>query len=392
MPHTRARFNEHGVTGDKSSAARVLLAALAGLGTAGCATGAPLPQLAAARERLAADCSSGLFSGIVAVRDRGRNVFFHSCGYADAERKDALSATSRFKLFSTSKPFTAAAILALVELGRMELNAPLRTYLSNIPEEWAPITIRQLLQHRSGVPELTENLLTGYTKGGHRSHSGAMDHLLGSLNEEDRKLAGTPGESWRYSNFGYELLASAAAKVEGQPFHEVLRRRVFIPAGMRTASVELAGAAAELKHRPSPGLVAGFVGAPDNLRRATSYSFVQQGAGALHASYEDLMAFDAALSRGRLLSAETQRRIEAESVPVNETVRYGYGWMIRSAGKCHYWQHSGGNNGYTSEFARSPKAGVTVVILSNLGFAKVDGIRKMLMEAMLVPSEIKGRC
>jgi len=357
----------------------------------GCATVVPAPELDGLRQRLVADCVAGLFSGVVAVKKDERIVFLHSCGHSDVERRAPIRPDARYKLFSTSKPLTATAVLKLVELGRMELEAPLRAYVPDVPAEWGSITIRQLLQHRSGVPELTEKLLDTYRQGS-RSHEQAMAHLLGSLSEEEKKLSGAPGQGWRYSNFSYELLALAAARAGRAPFDRVLHKLVFAPAGMRTANVELIEAKGEMEAAPSPGLVRGFAGTPADLRPALSYSFVQQGAGAVHASYEDLMAFDKALSRGRLLSPAMQARMETEAVSVNDGVRYGYGWMIRSVGPCTYWQHSGGNNGYTSEFARAPDARVAIVVLSNLEFAKVGEIRSMAMKAMLESPENSRRC
>ncbi len=339
--------------------------------------------LAPVQQRVAADCQNGRFSGVVAVRHRDRGSFVYACGYADAERRRQLPAGGRYKLFSTSKIFTAALVLRLAEQGRLELDQPITTYLPDAPANWSSVTIRHLLQHQSGIPDLTENLLEPYKAPGTRTHAAAMEHVLTNLSAEESKLAISPGGAWKYSNFGYELLAQAAATASGLPFNQALERHVIRPARMRSTIIELPDPDRALQSLRDEALIPGFVGDAQKWEPATSYSFVQQGAGALHSTYADLLAFDSALSRGLVLSKEMHRRNSAESVPIKEGVRYGFGWMIRTVDRCTYWQHSGGTNGYTSEFARAPDGEFAVVVLSNLGFAPVSEIRQELVTALI---------
>lgn len=342
------------------------------------------PELQAIENRLQADCEAGRFSGVAAARTQGRLVFLHSCGFTDAERRNPITADARFKLFSISKPFTAAAILRLVEDGRIDLDESIRRYLPDAPPAWDAVSIRHLLHHQSGIPDHTNKLLEAYADHGDRSHSDAMRRTLSALTAAGEELASSPGSEWKYSNFGYELLAHAAATVENRPFHELIRDYILEPAGMDEASVELpVEGNAELTSESSPGLVPGYVGSPEQWKPTRSYSFIQQGAGALHASYRDLLAFDAALNRGEVISPEMQRRNVTESVKASETARYGFGWLIRSIAGCTYWQHSGGTNGYVSDFARLPEKQIAVVVLSNLGFAKAHEIRRDLMDALV---------
>ncbi len=76
-------------------------------------------------------------------------------------------------------------------------------------------------------------------------------------------------------------------------------------------------------------------------------------------------------------------RIEPESVLISGGVRYGFGWMVRKAGTCTYWQHSGGTNGYVSELAYEPDSGLTIAVLSNLGYANATRYRRELVEGFL---------
>ncbi len=384
MGQRRAKFNGLAVIA-------TCLPALASIALSGCATPASPTDFSLLKNRLTADCKAGLFSGVVAAKEQRRTVFLHACGLTGPAGGVPLGPEARFKIFSVSKPITATAIQRLIEQGRMEIDGLLSSYIPEVPEEWAGITIRHLLQHRSGAPDLTEKLLEAYQKGA-RTHAAAMAYSLSRSDPAGKRILAAPGETWHYNNFGYELLAEAASRVAGAPFHEVLRELVFEPAGMKSASVELPSPKGGLTHLPSPGLVTGFFGTPGDMSPTFTYSYVQQGAGAVHASYRDLFAFDEALSRGNLLSRSSITANEEQSVRASKTVRYGFGWMIRSVGACTYWQHDGGNQGYVTDFSRAPEAGVAAVILSNFSFVKVGEYRKAIMETMLRGPKAFKRC
>lgn len=259
--------------------------------------------------------------------------------------------------------------------------------------------MRHLLHHQSGIPDYTERqFAASYLTGSERGHVGAMARTLGSISTAEAALAGPPGKQWRYNSFNYELLAYIAAKLEGRPFHEILQEEIFKPGQMTTASVQLADPdRSVLRPLPSPGLVTGFIGSADQPKPVTgNYSFIQQGAGAVVADYRDLLAFGRALQRGKIWSDQTYARNVAESVMTdNPPVRYGYGWLIRPVGQCSYWQHSGGNQGYSAELAVAPETGLTVAILSNYGFAghANASYRREIMELLMknVPSPLACR-
>lgn len=366
----------------RQSRRHLCVALTAALLLAACATNPKAnPALHQLREKVAADCAARKFSGVIAVEQRGRKVFQHECGWADAGESRPISPEDRFKIYSTSKTVTAAAILRLVEAGKLRLDDPISTYVPDVPVSWAAVTIRHLLHHQSGIPDFTEKLLQAYLSAGHRSHGAAMGHVLKSLSQRETGLASSPGQTWRYSNFGYELLALIAERIEGRPFSEVVRARVFAPAGMASAAVEMPDPRGDaLQGLPERALVAGFNGGPDaRSQLTTSYSFIQQGAGAVVATIDDLLALGRALRSRRFLSDATRAGIESEAVIASASARYGYGLMVRSAGACGFWQHSGGRNGYVSEFAVVPGAEATVAILSNFGFAEASAYRQEIV-------------
>lgn len=353
----------------------ISLAILAGLDPA--ASGAAGAVEADIRQQ----CEDGSFSGyVLAVRDDERIIDF-GCAPADLEQPRS---GTLFKLFSTSKMFTAAVIVSLAEGGLIELDAPLGRYVDPLPVDWQDITARQLLNHNSGIPDLTGELLAEYTRHGALSHADAMRSLLRRTGEEGGAPLSDPGGAFAYNNFGYELLVELARQVTERDFVELVQERVFGPAGMSGArlDVPLIDNGEVTGSQPVPGLIEGYNGEPGALNPAVSYSFVQQGAGAVFASAEDLLAYSRALNEGRVVSADAQARSIDEALRVNEAVRYGFGEMVREAHGCTVLQHSGGNNGYSIDYARVPERNITVAVLSNFGFAGAHAVRVSLVEAL----------
>lgn len=322
------------------------------------------PDFTALEQEMAARCADGRYSGVVTVTVAGQIAFQKACG-------EGVTTDSRFKIFSTSKMLTALAIMSLVEDGRMALDAPVATYIADLPAAWRAVTMRQLLDHTSGLPDETNTLLEMFVT----THADAMKALLAARQSAAAPTT-PPGETWRYNNFGYELLAEAAARVEGKPFDQVLQARVFTPAGMADALAELA-----VEHHdggnpssvPDPRLITGFVMDGDGRREALSYSFVQLGAGAVHATAADLLALERAMRDHRIVSAATwramveQNRPNAPSVP---SARYGLGVMTVEKSALLIHGHTGGTNGYISTFRRVPARDAAIFALSNYGWAE----------------------
>ncbi|PYP99407.1 MAG: hypothetical protein DMF82_24930, partial [Acidobacteria bacterium] len=127
-----------------------------------------------------------------------------------------------------TKQFTASAIMTLVEDGRLKLDDPITTHLANSPEAWKAITVRHLLTHTSGIPDYTEgtiDLRRDYTED-------ELAKLAFGL-----KLEFAPGSRWNYSNTGYLMLGVLVHRASGRFYGDVLRDRVFMPLGMKTARI-----------------------------------------------------------------------------------------------------------------------------------------------------------
>lgn len=339
------------------------------------------PDFTALEQEIAARCADGRYSGVVTVAVAGEIAFQKACG-------EGITLDSRFKIFSTSKLLTALAVMSLVEEGRMALDAPVAAYIANLPPAWRAVTVRQLLDHTSGLPDETNALLEMFVT----THADAMKALLAARQSAAAPTT-PPGETWRYNNFGYELLAEAVARVEGKPFDQVLQARVFKPAGMTDALAELA-----VEHHdggnpssvPDPRLITGYVKDEDGRREAFSYSFVQLGAGGVHATAADFVALERALRDDRIVSAATwramveQNRPNAPSVP---SARYGLGVMTVEKSGLLIHGHTGGTNGYISTFRRVPARDAAIFALSNYGWAENKWIEDLATAALVADAD-----
>lgn len=361
---------------------RLFLAATALLTTA--AAEAPVRyNLTAIDQELERQCADGLFSGVVVIRVRGKDIFERSCGMADIVNGIANSRQTRFKIYSTSKFITALAVMRLVEQGKLSLDHPVSTYVKDIPTEWAKVTIRQLLNHSSGIPDLTEKLGERFT----RDHPRAMRQLLAEVSVDERAVISPPGTTFVYNNFGFELLADAASAVTGMAFADVVAQQIFTPAGMTQSSIE---SPYILMGHPQPvnetGLAFGYNGAPSSLEQAVNYAFIQLGAGAVRATVDDFIALDAALSAGKIVShrsLEDMMRIPADRP--ESGVKFGLGVFVGEVSGVKMHGHTGGTNGYISDFKRYTDDDAMLIALTNRGFVRTrwlrEAVAKMLYEA-----------
>lgn len=327
-------------------------------------------------------CSTGEYSGVVLVRAGNRDIYQHSCGYADIINRVPNTPATKFKIYSTSKLFTALVIMKLTESGAMKLDAPISDYIPEVPPTWRDVTIRHLLQHTSGIADHTEALIYNFRI----DHPSAMRSTLGSLTSGQAALKSMPGTVFSYNNFGFELLAEAASRKSDKHFSALLESIVFQPAGMTGASVEqpniLLGHPLAVQQ---DGLAIGYNGDPSKLSQATNYAFVQLGAGAIHATVADFVALDEAIKAGKIISMHSLQEMRRAPVPDNNSSSgraFGLGLIVSPIGGIAREGHTGGTNGYISDFERYPEHDGMLIALSNRGFAKTKWLRDEVAQVL----------
>lgn len=334
-------------------AVTVLVALLAQTG----AVSAQTPQAAAADRAIRAEMATQHIPGAaVAVIDKGRVAFARGYGMANVEHAVPVTPDTVFQSGSVGKQFTAAGILCLVEDGKIRIDDPVAKYLPEVPASWAPIRIRHLLTHTSGIPDYaTESF----------DYRGDYDDAKIVALARELPLEFPAGSRWKYSNTGYALLGIIIDRVTGHHYSELLRERIFAPLGMRSA--RLIDEASIVPHR-----AAGYRLMHGELANQewVSPTLNTTADGSLYLSLNDMIAWDAGLRAGQVLSATSWQQIYTPvTLTDGSTYPYGYGWYVSVSPGQEIHEHGGAWQGFKTYIRRYLGDDVTVIVLANLGDA-----------------------
>lgn len=292
----------------------------------------------------------------IAVVKDGKIVKEKGYGLANVEHNVPVTPETIFQSGSVGKQFTAALVMLLVEDGKIKLDEPVSTYLPNVPDTWAKITARHLLNHTSGLAFLdkTIDLRKDYTE----------EALLQSIFKIP--LQSTPGEKWAYSNLGYQVLGILCSKVGGKFYGDQLRERIFLPSGMGTKIINERDI---VLHR-----AAGYDRERGTLfnQEWVSPSQNTTGDGSLYLTARDLARWSIALDGDKLLSKASKETMWSPA-KLNHGAHadYGFGWHIGALHGHELVQHGGAWQGFTSYITRFVKDKVTVIVLANRSRAKL---------------------
>ena len=313
-----------------------------------------------------ADVTSG-FSGVVAVSHGADVIFDAAYGLADRAHGIATTVETRFGVASVTKGFTAVAIAALVEDGRLGFDLPVRDLLGDdLPLIDPAVTVRHLLSHTSGIGDhVDEEVVTAddeYVLTVPVHTLSTTEDYVPLLNALAPKFA--PGERFGYCNSGFVVLALIAERVCDQTFHELVADRVFGPAGM--------GRSAFLRMDDLPGDAAlGYL--PDGRTNVLHLPVRGSGDGGAYSTVADLRAFWRALFDGRLLPPERVQELLTPSSPGGE---YGLGfWLAPDRGRV--WLE-GGDAGVTAWTEHHPADGRTITVLCNLADGSASRVMRHL--------------
>ncbi|WP_328314306.1 beta-lactamase family protein [Streptomyces sp. NBC_00442] len=288
-----------------------------------------------------------------------------SSGLADVQSDTPMRADSRFRIGSLTKPFVATVVLQLVGEGRVALDTPVERYLPGVVRghgnDGRRITVRQLLQHTSGIPDYLD-------------HIEPEDVLRAPLTHYDPRalvrlaLAHAPdfepGTNWRYSNTGYLLAGMLIERVTGHPYGDEIRRRVIGPLGLRRTSVP--GDGSEIPGPHARGYARTAKDAPPMDITALNPT-VAGSSGSMISSAADFDRFLDALLRGRLLHPAQLRQM-MRTRPTGSTDGGAYGLGLEShplpcGGLA--WGHDGGIPGYETAGAATA-GGRQATVMVNL--------------------------
>jgi CubicO group peptidase (beta-lactamase class C family) len=294
-------------------------------------------------------CAVGVFRA-------GSVLYSGGFGMADVAHHLPLTDTTAISVASLSKQFTAFSILLLEAEGRLALDDDVRRYVPELPVFARPITIRNLLNHTSGLRD-TWNL---FDMAGWRITDEETSADMLWLIRRQRSLNHLPGAEFRYNNTGYFLLSLIAERGSGGPFQRLMSERIFGPLGM-TRSVLKAD-----MNQVVDGLATGYWGHDPAQLLVARAPFSWTGASGVVTTVRDLAHWDANYYRSTVGTVALRDAMAAPGRLTDGTViGYGLGqYLARYRGR-RMLSHAGSDLGYRSEFIRFPEDTLTVTVLCN---------------------------
>jgi CubicO group peptidase (beta-lactamase class C family) len=316
----------------------------------------------------------------VLVRQNGQSVFERGYGVRDLRSKARIDPHSNFRLASFTKQFTAMAIMLLVHDGKLRHDERLTEIFPDFPAYGKSITIRNLLNHTSGLPDY-EDLMEAVEKVNGPTwtpEKQIQDAEVLELLKKEKNGKFAPGTSWSYSNSGYVVLGLIVAKVSGNTYGEFLRARIFSPLKMNHTVVF------EKINSKVSNRAFGHSKANELKETDQSATSATLGDGGIYSNLEDLAKWDDALRNHTLLS---EKEFQPALMPVKladgsephwpfepnddnlhpgKPVAYGFGWFLDPyQGRERMW-HTGSTMGFRTVIERFTEGDVlSVIILCN---------------------------
>ncbi len=291
------------------------------------------------------------FNGGILVAKNGVVVYERYTGFSNLKTKDSIDAETPLQVASTGKTLTAAAILKLVQEGKMNLHDLVVKFFPEFP--YSDVTVQMLLNHRSGLPNY---LYYMEEKGWDRNTMATNEDVLRTMAEWKPNRTNTAGKRYNYCNTNYVVLASIIEKVSGQSFPQYMKENFFRPLQMHNTFVKtLSDTAVVYSYQ--------YNGAP----WALDFSDGPYGDKNIYSTPRDLLKWDQALYKGHIIKQELlDSAFQGYSFEKPGVKNYGLGWhllMLPNDKKVIY--HNGRWHGFNSAFARLTDEKITIIMACN---------------------------
>lgn len=310
-----------------------------------------------AKSQMAANHIPGM---VIGVYEAGRPKTVRAYGFADLEQGVPVRDNTLFEICSITKQFTAASILMLAQDGKLGLDDPLIQYVPELPRSWADVTIREVMQHVSGM---RDNV---YDEEFTRCPFAAAILRLSS------QTPPKPKQDWSYCNMGYWFLGKVIQNASGLPYYSFLQQRIFEPLGMMSTHPNTQGALV-------PGRARGYAWDPVskmNVNASMLNDVLGFGHGGLVSNADDLNRWSEALKNGSLLNAGSRAQmltpalLEGGDTAYPEgmgSLGYGLGVFLGGSPAHRVEKHSGSWRDASAQLTRFLDDDLTVVVLTNEG-------------------------
>lgn len=295
-------------------------------------------------------------------------MFRQGYGVTDLRTRHPIDPNTNFRLASFTKQFTATCIMLLVRDGKLRYDEHLTEIFPEFPAYGKAITIRNLLNHTSGLPDYEDLLMARYPNTLADKIPQILDAGVLQLLEQQGAGKFPPGSQWQYSNSGYAVLAMVVEKVSGQPFGQFLHDRIFAPLKMNHTLAYEKGKN-EVPHRAY-----GHTKEKDGWHETDqSPTSAVLGDGGIYSSIDDLTKWDRALRDHTLLSAEEMKPALAPvqttagpaKYPSGKPVSYGFGWFLDPYKGHKRMSHNGETIGFLTTIQRFTDDDLTIIVLEN---------------------------
>jgi D-alanyl-D-alanine carboxypeptidase len=355
------------------------------LALAGCGSNASAPRQQPASlggavdaEAQAAIQQQGIPGMTIALAKKGTMLYVKGYGVSDLTTQQATPPATIFEIGSITKQFTAALIMMLQEQGKLHVDDSIAVYL---PEYSFPsaITLRMMLTHTSGLANFTDFPQLGdWVK-----HGVSEATVLTAVSQAPLQFQ--PGTQYSYSNSNFFALGTIIEKLSGQSYSADLNQHILQPLGLMSTYYTLAPAGQSATGYTNNG--AGLVPA---ILWDRSAAFA---AGALSSNVYDLVAWDNALTNGKVVSpASFKAMTTSNGFPMPDGSSYGFGLVLSAFnGRAVVW-HNGQIGGFTAENAVLLDSGFAIVVLTNDQDADTDAVVVKIMDAVCNSSQLAGNC
>ena len=332
----------------------IRLTALAAAATllSGCAAVARLSTAPLLARHLPKD-----YSGVVALREDAQSpLVVKASGLALREEQQPNTRDTRFLIGSMTKWITAVTVLRLADMGVLDLDAPIARYLPELPAANGAVSLRQLMSHRSGIPNglaqalrkdrSVEKLEIGPVEAALRFGAGA---------------AGKPGEQWDYSYTNWILVAAVVERARKEPFTETVEELVLAPSGVRDTSFAATG------YEDEVGMAVAYNAA--GQRKTSAVPPMIAASGTLYSTAADLVKIADAVYLGKLLSSKARKELSTVVVASED---YALGGKVKKQGARSLAWEAGAIGAYKTLLAYDPADGRVVVLLNNTDMAQSE--------------------
>ncbi|TVQ87468.1 MAG: serine hydrolase [Bacteroidetes bacterium] len=321
--------------------------------------------------------------GVITVIHNNKVLHQKAYGVMDWEEGTKMTENSLIDLASVAKQFTAFAILLLEEQGKLDLDADIRQYLPELPEYEYTITVRNLLQHTSGIA--STDLLRVFGDIHFDVEWTHQDDI--NLIKKYAQLNFEPNTSFEYSNGGYALLASIVESTGGMHFAEFLRENIFEPLGMNSSMVNYT-AGQDLQHMSK-----GYRSIPDGFEHISSVNDFSYGPGNVLSTLNDMILWGQNFLNPKLGNEQMMERIfnPYNTLENGDSIMYTYGFYVRTHRGLRAVSHQGGVPGFTSNLAIYPDENLVIIVMLNnesiRSIAMTNAVAGLLLSDKFTPVE-----